>query len=413
MHRLVRLYRPLSTRDRGAVSIFTACLLSWVLIAAAVIAVNVGAGFDEHRQVRNGADAASIDVARKCALDVSQDRAACQVAAAQLALRLANRNAADGSTVVEQICASSAAELSRFAACRTDNLAPLTPTTCPPTSPSKAPSGAPTSANCSRSLLSSCPELPRGVSPDRSKYLEVRTRSGTEGQPGTVGSMFGRQPFPVRSCARVGFGPPASLTSGLPITVSKCVIENEYKSQKGGFAPPPPYTSELSRRWETAVKLHESGQGDPCTGPDDKKGPGNFGWIDDGGAGPCESFTKVDTLVGGDTGNGSPGTRGCSDAYLRSLIGTVVYLPVFDEATGTGNNLDYRIIGYTPFFFTGWKLSGSSNTTRVSNLQVCGGPDTCLFGMFTRGLVPSPSPIDQSTASKDRDFGATTVALMG
>lgn len=386
--------------DRGAIGVIVAFTLA-ALLGFAAIAVNVGAAFDEHRQVRNGADAVALAVASHCGPASSVSEARCSAALAEEGPEIANDNAFDSSTLIQQVCASRAAAIDGLPSCRVDNLAPLNPDECREAVRQDRP--------C-RSLLSHCPEFRNSVDPMKLEYLEVRTRSASNDRPAAIGSAFGAEPGPVDACARVGFLPPSSLTSGLPITVSKCILDL-YKAQHGGLVPPSPYTGSQARSWETAIVLHSSGKGALCAGPAGKNTPGNFGYLDANGAEPCQAYTEVNTFADGDTGNGNPKTRGCSDAYLRSLLGKTIPLPVFDVAKGTGANTEYRIIGYTGFHFTGWKLAGTSNTSEVARPDLCGGPDTCLFGMFTRAVTTSPVPVDLDAQDEGRDLGASTPAL--
>ena len=67
--------------DRGAVGIFTAIVVI-VLFGFMGLAVDVGAMYDERRQLANGADAAVLAIAEDCALEViSCDRDTAKVIA--------------------------------------------------------------------------------------------------------------------------------------------------------------------------------------------------------------------------------------------------------------------------------------------------------------------------------------------
>jgi len=71
--------------DRGAVGIFTAIVVI-VLFGFMGLAVDVGAMYDERRQLANGADAAVLAIAEDCALEViSCDRDTANVIAAGFA----------------------------------------------------------------------------------------------------------------------------------------------------------------------------------------------------------------------------------------------------------------------------------------------------------------------------------------
>lgn len=78
--------------ERGAVAVLVALLLV-VLLGFAALAVDVGRLYSEKAQVQNGADAAALGVAQKCALDTSDLN--CSITS-PLAISLANKNAVDG-----------------------------------------------------------------------------------------------------------------------------------------------------------------------------------------------------------------------------------------------------------------------------------------------------------------------------
>jgi Flp pilus assembly protein TadG len=85
--------------DRGAVGIFTAIVVI-VLFGFLGLAVDVGAMYDERRQLANGADAAVLAIAEDCALEViSCDRNTAKVIAAGFA----SANARDGAAAVDSV----------------------------------------------------------------------------------------------------------------------------------------------------------------------------------------------------------------------------------------------------------------------------------------------------------------------
>jgi Flp pilus assembly protein TadG len=85
--------------DRGAVGLFTAVVVV-VLFGFLGLAVDVGAMYDERRQLANGADAAALAIAEDCALGViSCDRATGKVIAADFA----SANARDGAAAVDSV----------------------------------------------------------------------------------------------------------------------------------------------------------------------------------------------------------------------------------------------------------------------------------------------------------------------
>jgi len=85
--------------ERGAVSIVVALLLV-ALLGFGAIAVDVGMLYAERTQLRNGADAAALAIAQKCAKDASDPDCS---TTSSLASGLANSNANDGLSNIKSI----------------------------------------------------------------------------------------------------------------------------------------------------------------------------------------------------------------------------------------------------------------------------------------------------------------------
>jgi Flp pilus assembly protein TadG len=98
MRRLADVIRP-QAREQGAVSVVVA-LLMVALLGFAAIAVDVGMLYAERTQLHNGADAAALAVAEKCALNINDPD--CSTTSA-LARNLANGNAGDRLTNVKSV----------------------------------------------------------------------------------------------------------------------------------------------------------------------------------------------------------------------------------------------------------------------------------------------------------------------
>ena len=85
--------------ERGAVAVLVALLLV-VLLGFAALAVDVGMLYSEKAQVQNGADAAALGVAQKCAANTSDPNCS---STSPLAASLANKNAIDGLNNVKSL----------------------------------------------------------------------------------------------------------------------------------------------------------------------------------------------------------------------------------------------------------------------------------------------------------------------
>jgi Flp pilus assembly protein TadG len=98
--------------ERGAISVLVA-ILAVVLLGFAALAVDTGVLFAERTQLRNGADAAAIAVAQKCAKDVNDVE--CSTASA-LARSLTSSNAGDGLSNVASLALDKTARTVRVIA---------------------------------------------------------------------------------------------------------------------------------------------------------------------------------------------------------------------------------------------------------------------------------------------------------
>lgn len=136
--------------------------------------------------------------------------------------------------------------------------------------------------------------------------------------------------------------------------------------------------------------------GGTCTGPSGTQIPGGWGWLDEDT--PCNAITHVGTNdMGSDPGNNPP--SGCATIlgnWKTTLLagGEVkVPFPVFDVASGTGQNATFNIIGYATFKIWGWKFGNngvyefrntSSDPGMTSSLACSGGNDRCIIGQFVK-----------------------------
>jgi len=91
--------KPVDTPEQGAVSVIVAIMLV-VLLGFAAIAVDVSMMYAERMQLRNGADAAALAIAQKCAKSPSDTNCS---TSAPLASNLANSNANDGISNIKSI----------------------------------------------------------------------------------------------------------------------------------------------------------------------------------------------------------------------------------------------------------------------------------------------------------------------
>ncbi|MGH3413411.1 MAG: hypothetical protein ACRDPH_10065, partial [Marmoricola sp.] len=140
--------------------------------------------------------------------------------------------------------------------------------------------------------------------------------------------------------------------------------------------------------------------------------PGGFGWLDpiDGG---CQPKISV-----GDSADSNPGNgKGHScEQEISDLVGSVVYLPIYDSTTGGGNNGTYHIRGLAAFYLDGVESPSFSYTgTAPNNIgsPKCSG-NACLWGYFTKALIPvGPVDSDCGAAAPSCDLGLETIQPIG
>lgn len=373
MRRLTLPPAPRRHDDRGAAASLVAVLLSTgVLLGMAALTVDVGQLYAERRQVQNGADAAALAVAVSCSTSAS-----CDTSPGGQARSIANANANDAATAVQAVCGSGHASL-----------------------PGCTGSGGP--------ALTQCPAPPAGVQ----GWVRVRTATATAGGGTLLAPTFARalagngtySGTQVQACAQAAWGSPASLQQIVPLTLSMC--EWDAATAAGtAFAPAPPYPPYPSSG-QVALKLHSTSEvgGCPSSGGAYADLPGGFGWLDGGAA--CQV-----TVSAGGTAPADPGVASgsCSDT-VSTRVGTVLYLPVYSDAWGTGATGTYQIAGFAAFYLSGYNLPGAHPTKVASPVggHLCGGSNKCIYGWFTQGLVPAPS-----TLGPGPNMGARVVALTG
>ncbi|MFC4058823.1 pilus assembly protein TadG-related protein [Planomonospora corallina] len=379
MYRLSRRTRrparpPRLRGDDGGVAVLLCVLLAGgVLLGMGALVLDVGRLYAEREQLQSGADAAALAVAEQCARDAGR----CGPAPVAMARRYAGANASDGATAVEVLCG------------RTGTGPGGGLTACPPQAAD----------------LTAC----LGDAPATATYAEVRTLSLTaEGQtllpPILARTLLGRDGYAgaeVRACARAAWGPPLRAT-GFGLTVSLC----EWRAATAdgtAFAPAPPAAAPATA--EQVVRLHTTGAGTCPAGPSGGDSPGGFGWLDD-----LDDTCSV-TVAAGGTYGGDPGvspSQACR-AVLAEVRAdrTVTYLPVFRAVAASGQNTVYTVEGFAPFVITGYALSGASAPSNLTGEQHCTGSDKCVYGYFTRSLMPARGSVGGP------DLGASVVTLIG
>lgn len=295
-----------------------------VMLGMVAFAVDVGALYQERRELQNGADAAAIAIAEDCALGA----APCTNAVAMVTAKsFADANAGDGVAAIDTVVLDVSAKTVSVA-----------------------------------------------VSTERQG-------GGTVFQP-FFAQVVGFNGATVHAAATAAWGFPSGLAT-LPLIISQCEWERETNSG----ADLHPDTVLPPTGTPTLLKFH-TGNGaavhDDCAavaGQDsdgDGRMPGGFGWLDTGG-GDCEAETDEGLWV--DTDPGSSPSNGCNAAELRDeILNKIVFIPWFDDLQGNGANGEFHIAGFGAFYVTGYNFGGQFKEPAGS--LPCNGSVRCIEGYF-------------------------------
>ena len=337
--------------DRGAVLVIVAVIMV-ALLGIGALVIDLGALYVERRELQNGADAAALAIAQDCA---GGDCGAAFATAEQFA----DLNAKDGLSTVDFVCGVGPG----LQAC-----------TEPP------PAGVEGALGWVRVTTST--ETPDG---DQVDFVLAPVMSALTGST-------------VHADAVAAWGALGSLAGAVPLIMSLC----EFKSYGGKIDPL------VLPEVDIMVKFHTTAEMTDCpAGPSGADAPGGFGWLDTE-AGECQVTLDVDDdpWVGADTGNGVP--QPCDPSIWPAMDPFAIAL--FDEINDlTGNNLEYRLLGFVALDLTGYAFPG--NFWSAEGLQnarhLCGSSNTsCLTGSFTDFQVSSGE-------FGGTNFGVTVVKMVG
>lgn len=333
--------------ERGGISVLVAILMV-VLLGFAAIAIDVGKLYSEHTQLQNGADAAALLVAQKCAKngpggDCSET--------SSLAGSVANQNALDGASNIH---------------------------------------------------------YPIGLNME---YRTVRVTVGAKETGNSLNSVsllfarvFGVSSAQMTAKSSVAWGSPVKGTAPFPLAFSICQVSGmvggvaqliqDYKSHantdcslgpggttvsgstvSGGFG----WLLQSSGQCGAWVNLAEKQSGSD-TGKD---GPSN-----------CDAVLKK---WAAEHAAGRPVT---------------VLLPVYNAVSGTGAGASYTIVAFAAIRVRGWKFKGDSALPLVYNNAPATGPQCTgdcrgIIGTFVRYV----SLTDGYTLGPVNPYGATVVEL--
>jgi len=393
--------------EQGAIAALVAIMLTaGVLVGMGALVVDAGQIYAARAQMQNGADAAALKIAQACAegpvgvacLTNPNDPA---TTAYGVANSYATKNAGGGASHVTAVCGSGSAVLT---------------TNCPG----------------DRAELY-CPNQPA-----TGNYVEVHTKTGADSTKTLLPPAFGRALLGgsysgkvVGACAQASWGPVGAATAP-SITFSLCTWKAA-TTNGTTFAPPPNFIAYPVLGYPTwppvgvagytgtppaagapggEQVLETHGSGNDCAGSPGSgwQLPGGFGWLDDAG-GNCKNYTDITVTYHDNTGN--DWNPSCQPTWDNSIAQhAVVYLPIFDGISGTGNNGIYHMAGFAAFVVTGGYFKGQgppwSVKSSITNKNYCSGSLRCIYGFFTQGLIPAGA-----VPSSGTNFGARGATITG
>lgn len=195
--------------------------------------------------------------------------------------------------------------------------------------------------------------------------------------------VIGQDEADLAAVSTARWGYPTAGRSVLPYALSSCELEwqagaTPVYGDDGRLAAvefpedAPPVTIEFTKTSDST-----------CTGPSGNVVPAGFGWLD-GESADCEGPpVTADGWMPSEPGISPP--NNCVPADFSKWIGETVLIPIFDAVRGTGNNAEYRILGFAAFKLTEYNFAGQYLSPNGKNLCKTAGMDPqarCLQGTF-------------------------------
>ncbi len=306
-----------STEERGVTAVIVA-ICATVLFGIGALVVDVGAGFQEKRELQNGADAAALALAQDCALGNCNNLNT-------KAVEYANLNAKDGAS---RATANTIAGHGVKVVTRTNDAGP-----------------------------------------------------NSDGDVNTVDFQLapvfgGPRGGEVAATATARWAPPAG-GSTFPLTFSLCEFN---KLVVGGVFSPTPqviYFHEINSG-NAAADPCAAQAGQDYDG--DTKLNGGFGWLENGpNPPPCKALVTVAGWVAEKSGVAPPNAP-CQPSMLQDQdVFLPVFDDVIANGgqSRCGSNKCYHIFGMATFHVTGFRITGQWKWN-----EPCSPPKTCIAGVF-------------------------------
>lgn len=375
--------------DRGAAAtIFILFLGSGVLLVLFAMTADAGAVFNERRVTQISADSASLSVASYCAL--GSPECGHQINLKAKAQEFANLNSNDKISDLQNLC----------------GFTPLTP--------------------CSNQSEVSCKPVPSSLQRYARAVVSTKNQDGTtKVKSPFLDAILGVSTSTSTSeaCSQAAWGKANAASVPLPLAISIC----DY--QADGFKILRDYTSQT----QTCPTIIKDAQG-LTMNPQPQKVIN--GWVIFSPTGqPLLCLNSLNITIGMNLDTLPPGQERCNDAslsgsnsktvlanFISANLGKKVFLPVIASTSGTGSGSAQRVtspvVGFFTFIFYGYDLGsqikdgcGARNCVEFSGISSaqCGSRDGCIWGRFSRGIVPG------GLVSRDTTFppvGAQAIELL-
>ncbi|QCB96752.1 hypothetical protein E5206_07250 [Arthrobacter sp. PAMC25564] len=232
---------------------------------------------------------------------------------------------------------------------------------------------------------------------------QARDTAGNNSFSLTFARALGIQTADIRASATAVFGG-FGAANVVPLTFSHC--ESDPQFQKGLMFFPEHGSSMANQAGWTCTTPSSSGH----------EVPGGFGWLDQ--SGPCTVFvTLASPNVGSDTGNNFPSACDAKFAGWKTALQAgkpvEVLVPIFDNATGNGNNAQFHIEAFAQISIRGWQFNGGGTTFLLPDAQAkytalgLKNSDTGLFGNFVRYV----SLQEAGSVGGPKTYGAISIQL--
>jgi hypothetical protein len=391
--------RRADSEHGGVAALVAVVLTGGVFFGLGAVVIDVGQLYVEREQLQSGADSASWAVAVHCASATAA--APCTVPAESLVASTAAAAVAKDHAATTQICINNMG--------------------CP-----------------GWSTTISCPAQP--ATPG--SYVEVRTSTLTATAktllpPTFAGALAGQsyQGKQVGACARVAWGVPAAATVS-SLTISQCDW-NRMTNYNNVYYALPGVANLLSQigvfgvigltpttgTTDQAIPLNVPviGSLPTCTTPVSLAVPRGYAWV---GTPDANCEIPLNLAVNATLKSMTPNifdnsAQNCAKMLQKARsTGQPLLVPIFDTVVGITSLLGwYHIIGFAAFVVTGYQNLitglGATLSTLSAGLPslaatLCG-LGNCIYGYFTKALVPQNRPVFGST----QDFGAKVIGRTG